>query len=174
MAISVILLMFLAALFVAAAVSDLASFKIPNALPLSMIALFIVFLLELSLGGHAMSMGDIGYHLLACVAGVLAGMALFAAGWIGGGDAKLFAAAALWLGWGVLFEFILALSLVGGALTFGLLALRRFLLPARLAGWPWLARLADPKAGVPYGVALATAALIVLPDTELFHVAMGT
>jgi prepilin peptidase CpaA len=172
MAISVTLLVVLTALLVAAAISDLASFTIPNAVPASMIALFIVFLLELALKGHAMSFSGVGYHLLAFLAGFVVGMALFAAGWIGGGDAKLFAAAALWLGWGMLFEFVIVLSLVGGLLTFSLLSLRRFLLPARLAAWPWLSRLADPKAGVPYGVAFAAAALIVLPDTELFRAAM--
>jgi prepilin peptidase CpaA len=44
-------------------------------------------------------------------------------------------------------------------------------LPQILADQPWIARLADRKEGVPYGVALAVAALTVLPDTELFRLA---
>jgi prepilin peptidase CpaA len=44
-------------------------------------------------------------------------------------------------------------------------------LPRLLSAQPWLARLADPNSGVPYGVALAIAALVVLPDTELFRIA---
>ena len=44
----------------------------------------------------------------------------------------------------------------------------------RCAAWSWVARLADPKAGIPYGVALAAAALIVLPDTELFAMTVGS
>jgi prepilin peptidase CpaA len=169
MAISILFMVFLPALLVIAAVSDLTSFTIPNAVPASIIGLFVVLLLELALAGHAMSFTTAGLHLLAGVAGLVIGMAFFAAGWIGGGDAKLFAAVALWLGWGVLFEYAIVLSLLGGVLTFGLIALRRYPLPARLAAWPWVLRLADPKAGIPYGVALAAAALIVLPDTELFR-----
>jgi prepilin peptidase CpaA len=170
MAISVVLLLSFAVLLAAAAISDLATFTIPNVIPGSMIGLFIILVLELALAGHAMSLTGAGFHLLAGVAGLLVGIGLFAAGWIGGGDAKLFAAVSLWLGWGVLLKYALTLSLLGGALTFGLLVLRRFMLPARFAAWPWLARLADPKAGIPYGVALAAAALMVLPDSELFRI----
>jgi len=172
MAISILFMVFLPALLLVAAVSDLTSFTIPNAVPASLIGLFVVFLLELALAGHAMTFTATGLHLLAGFSGLVLGMAFFAAGWIGGGDAKLFAAVALWLGWGVLFEYAIALSLLGGVLTFGVILLRRFPLPAPVAGWPWLARLADPRAGIPYGVALAAAALIVLPDTELFGIAM--
>jgi len=174
MAISILCLVFLPALLVVAAVSDLLSFTIPNAVPASIIALFVVFLLELALAGHALSFTATGFHLLAGLAGLVLGMAFFAAGWIGGGDAKLFAAVALWLGWGVLFEYAIALSLLGGVLTFGIIVLRRFPLPAKLAAWSWVARLADPKAGIPYGIALAAAALIVLPDTELFAMTVGS
>src|SRR5215831_17718175 len=170
MAISILLMVFLPALLVVAAVSDLVSFTIPNAIPASIIGLFVVLLLELALAGHAMSFSAAGYHLLAGLAGLVVGMAFFAFGWVGGGDAKLFAAVALWLGWGVLFEYALALSALGGVLTFGLIALRRLPLPEKAAAWPWLVRLADPKAGIPYGVALAAAALLVLPDTELFSI----
>ena len=45
---------------------------------------------------------------VSCGATMLALMfALFALGWIGGGDAKLAAAIALWLGWGVLLDYSL-------------------------------------------------------------------
>lgn len=168
MAISILLTVFLPALLILAAVCDLATFTIPNAVPASIIGLFVVLILELALAGQAMSLSAAGYHLLAGVAGLVVGMVFFGLGWVGGGDAKLFAAVALWLGWGVLFEYALALSVLGGVLTFALIALRRFPLPEKAAAWFWLARLADPKAGIPYGVALAAAALLVLPDTELF------
>ncbi len=174
MVISTLLTVFLPALLIAAAVSDLVSFTIPNVVPAAMIGLFAVFLLELALAGHAMSFTATGFHLLAGLAGLVVGIGFFALGWIGGGDAKLFAAVALWLGWGVLFEYAIALSLLGGLLTFALIALRRFPLPAKLAAWSWLARLAEPRAGIPYGVALAAAALVVLPDSELFQIASGS
>ena len=43
--------------------------------------------------------------------------AMFALGWIGGGDAKLAAAIALWLGWGALLDYSLSAAIYGGALT---------------------------------------------------------
>jgi prepilin peptidase CpaA len=54
-----------------------------------------------------------------------------------------------------------------------LLFLRRVPLPPFLMKYEWLARLADKNAGIPYGVALASAALMVLPRTELFRAAIG-
>jgi prepilin peptidase CpaA len=110
-------------------------------------------------------------HLTAGGVGLIIGMVMFALHWIGGGDAKLFAMACLWLGWDYMFDYALIASIQGGALTLGLLMLRRIPLPAFMAGQPWLIRLADPKAGVPYGVALAIAALNVLPNTEIFRLA---
>jgi prepilin peptidase CpaA len=100
-------------------------------------------------------------------------MVLFAMGWVGGGDAKLYAAASLWLGWNLFFEYTLIASLLGGALTLALLALRRVPLPAMLHGQVWLLRLADKHSGVPYGIALAVAALAILPQSELFRLAAG-
>jgi prepilin peptidase CpaA len=91
--------------------------------------------------------------------------AFFARGWIGGGDAKLAAATALWLGWAQLYEYLLYASLFGGALTLLLLEFRKRLLPPVLAKQPWLARLHEPNGGVPYGIALAAAALLVYPST---------
>jgi prepilin peptidase CpaA len=110
-------------------------------------------------------------HLLSGGIGLAAGMAMFAAGWVGGGDAKLFAMACLWLGWNSMFEYTVLASLLGGALTLGLLMFRQLPLPRVLAAQPWLLRLADRDSGVPYGVALAMAAVTVLPDTELFRLA---
>jgi len=46
-----------------------------------------------------------------------------------------------------------------------LLEFRRRTLPPALAGQPWLARLHEPDGGVPYGIALAAAALVTYPST---------
>lgn len=89
----------------------------------------------------------------------------FARGWIGGGDAKLAAATALWLGWSHLLEYLLYASLLGGGLTLVLLEFRKIDLPPRLMGYGWLERLHQPQGGVPYGIALAGAALLVYPAT---------
>jgi len=147
---------------------DLASFTIPNFLSLAMIALFGVFIFAAGL-----SASSIGLHLLAGLLGLVIGFALFALGWIGGGDAKLFAAVALWLGFSDLLSYALMASVCGGALTLALLGLRHWALPAVLARQPWALRLHDARSGIPYGVALAVGAFILLPSTEIFRLAVG-
>ena len=89
----------------------------------------------------------------------------FCRGWIGGGDAKLAAATALWLGWAHLYEYLLYASLLGGVLTLLILEFRKHSMPPTLANQPWVARLHEPAGGVPYGIALAAAALLVYPST---------
>jgi prepilin peptidase CpaA len=101
------------------------------------------------------------------------GFALFAFGYIGGGDAKLFAAVALWLGFATLLEYILYTALIGGGVALALLSLRSMPMPASFVGQGWAMRLHDSKSGIPYGVALAAAALIVLPHTDVFRLAAG-
>jgi prepilin peptidase CpaA len=86
-------------------------------------------------------------------------------GWIGGGDAKLAAATALWFGFDHLLPYLFYASLLGGALTLLLLSFRTLPLPQYLAAQQWVQRLHDKKSGVPYGIALAAAALLVYPDT---------
>jgi prepilin peptidase CpaA len=94
-------------------------------------------------------------------------------GWIGGGDAKLFAATTLWLGPQALFSYSLTTALIGGALTFAILLLRSMPLPMALAGQGWLVRLHDAKEGVPYGIALAAAGLLIYPDTPFMRALGG-
>ena len=171
MSIAFLVIAVLPALLVAAAVCDLMSYTIPNVIPGAMILLFGLFMILIGATGQGMSWSESGLHLLAGVIGLAAGMGFFAAGWVGGGDAKLFAAALLWLGWDALFDYAIMASIFGGVLTFALLALRQLPLPVFLIKQPWIARLSDHKGDVPYGVALALAALLVLPDTRVFEIA---
>ena len=90
------------------------------------------------------------------------GFTLFALGYIGGGDAKLFAAVALWLGPHDLLSYTLVATLLGGFLTLTLLGLRHLPLPAGLARQDWILKLHDNRSGIPYGVALAAGAFVVL------------
>lgn len=156
------------ALLALAAGWDLASFTIPNLLSLILIGAFVAFALL-----TGMSPGQAGWHALAGGVGLAMGFTLFAFGFIGGGDAKLFAAIALWLGFGNLLEFGLIASLFGGALALTLMSLRRFPLPGALGAQDWLQRLHDSKSGIPYGVALAAGALVVLPHTDVFRMALA-
>jgi prepilin peptidase CpaA len=161
---AVLVLMVLPALLALAAGWDLASYTIPNALPLALIAAFAVFGVAAGLPGAAL-----GVHLAAGLVGLAAGFAMFAAGWIGGGDAKLFAATTLWFGFADLLTYTLTSAVLGGGLTLLILMARRMPLPAGLIGQSWIARLHDAKSGVPYGVALAAGALLTLPESQIFR-----
>jgi prepilin peptidase CpaA len=143
-----------------AASTDLFTMKISNRVPLILAAGFCALA---ALDG--MPIADVGNHLAAGSLVLVVCFVFFSRGWIGGGDAKLAAATALWLGWAQLYEYLLLASLFGGALTLLLLEFRKRLLPPMLANQAWLARLHERDGGVPYGIALAAAALLVYPST---------
>ena len=87
------------------------------------------------------------------------GILLFSRGWMGGGDAKLSAAAASWFTLAELPWFALAVVLIGGALTLVLLPLRRALARPgeEPGGWAGLRR----GRSIPYGVAIAAGAILI-------------
>jgi prepilin peptidase CpaA len=144
-----------------AAASDLVSMTISNRVSL---ALIIGFFFVAWLTG--MGWADIGRHLLAGAVVLVVAFGFFSRGWIGGGDAKLAAATALWLGFSHLMEYLLIASVAGGILTLGLLQLRTLPMPAMLARQKWIARLHNFETGIPYGIALALAGLLVYPETS--------
>jgi len=164
----ILVLVALPLLLAAAASWDVASFTIPNFLNLALIAVFAVFAIAAGL-----SFSAIGWHLLAGAIALAIGFTLFALGHIGGGDAKLFAAVVLWLGLKDSLPYALLASGFGGGLALALICVRRWPLPAFLVRFRWVVRLHDSKAGVPYGVALAAGAFILLPSTEIFRLAAG-
>jgi prepilin peptidase CpaA len=92
---------------------------------------------------------------------------------MGGGDAKLAAATALWLGFSSLLDYLLIAAVAGGVLTLLILLMRACPLPRSALAWAWLSRLYDRKSGVPYGVALALAALVVFPHSRVWIAAFG-
>jgi prepilin peptidase CpaA len=152
-----------------AAASDLLTMLIPNRISLALIVGFAV----LAASGF-LSLGEIGLHVGAAGVVLACTFTLFAMNIIGGGDAKLAAATALWLGFDGLLDYLLAASLLGGLLTLGLLAARAHPLPNPLARLPFALRLHDAKTGIPYGIALAAAALLVLPDTSVWSAVVGS
>jgi len=158
----------LVALLILAGGWDLASFTIPNFIQAGLIFSFIAFALVVGL-----SMPIAASHLLAGFIGLAAGFTLFSLGYIGGGDAKLFACIALWLGLQDLLLYTLIASILGGGLTLGIMGLRKFPLPELFARKNWLAKLHDAKSGIPYGVALAAGLFVILPQTEIFRLAAG-
>jgi prepilin peptidase CpaA len=152
------------ALMAFAASSDLFTMTISNRVALALVAGF--FALAFASG---MSPADMLTHSGAALAVLAVTFTLFACGWIGGGDAKLAAATALWLGFDHLVAYLLYASILGGALTLLVIQFRGLPLPAALLGQDWVERLHRRNAGVPYGIALAAAALLIYPDTAWMH-----
>jgi prepilin peptidase CpaA len=145
-----------------AAVSDLTTYKIRNNLILTLLLAYLAFAPIVGITGQ-----EIGRSV--AVAGVVLflSFALFAAGWIGGGDAKLATVTTLWLGADHAVAFFLLLSVLGGVLAVIVYCCRNWPLPGRLANTAWIARLRARAQGgeLPYGVAITLAGLCVLPST---------
>ncbi len=151
------------ALMAYAAFSDLFTMTISNFVSLALVVIF--FVLAFALG---MSAKEIGLHTAAGVLVLFVTFAMFARGWIGGGDAELAAATALWIGFDRLADYSVSSAALGGLLTLFILMLRRYPLPPVLLGQTWVARLHDKANGVPYGIALAVAGLLLYPDTAIW------
>lgn len=152
-----------AALVAFGALKDAISFTIPNWISLVLIALFPAAALA-----NGVALPAIGLHLVVGVAVLVAGMVMFALRWLGGGDAKLFAAVALWMGWPALTTFLFGAAMAGGFLAIVLLSLRSAALrPLVVLGPPWVNRLATTGEGVPYGVAIAIGTFAALPVSPL-------
>lgn len=147
--------------------TDLLTMKIPNWISVALIIGNLGLSLAMGLSAH-----DIALNF-SCGAAVFVFTALlFSLGWIGGGDAKLATATAVWLGWGLILDYTLAASIIGGALGLAILMGRTLPLPPRLARQAWIARLHDARSGVPYGIALAAAGLILFPETSIWAAAV--
>lgn len=156
----VIRLLLFPALIAFAASSDLLTMTISNRVSLALAAGFLALAAI-----NGMSFHDIAMHAGAGALVLAVGFICFSFGWIGGGDAKLAAATALWFGFTYLLDYLVYASLFGGALTLFLIQFRLLPLPAMLARHGWIMRLHEKGGGVPYGIALAAAALIVYPKT---------
>ena len=143
-----------------AASSDLVSMTISNRVSL---------LLVVGFGALAVSSGmplaEILSHLGAAAVVLVMAFICFAMGWIGGGDAKLAAATALWFGFGYLLAYLIYAAVLGGVLSLALLEFRNYCLPLFMAKRAWIVRLHRRDGGIPYGIALAAAALLIYPST---------
>jgi prepilin peptidase CpaA len=151
-------------LMIIAAISDLASFRIPNWLTILTAALF--FPMAWLTG---MPLAEFGWHLLAGAILFALGFALFSFGLFGGGDAKLMAAAGLWFGTSQTMPFLVATALAGGALAASVAVWSLFMTLFEIHG-PGdesrigrAARKIRPK--LPYGLAFAVGAIVAFPKT---------
>ena len=156
----VIRLLLFPALMAFAASSDLLTMTISNRLSLALAGGFFLLMIVTGMSLHAE-----GMHVAAAAIVLVVAFVFFSQGWIGGGDAKLAAATALWFGFDYLLDYLIYASLFGGALTLAIIQFRKIPLPAMLARQGWILRLHETDAGIPYGIALAAAALAVYPKT---------
>lgn len=139
----------LAIALLAAAFTDLRSRQISNKLNAGIALGAPLFWWASGLGA-----GDIAWQLGIAAISLVVFAGMFALRWMGGGDVKLLTALALWVKPAIFLNLILAMALIGGVLT--------------LAFGAWhIARRQRDRLAIPYGVAIAGAALIVLADTYL-------
>lgn len=158
-----LLLVFPIAMVFAAAM-DLMTMTIPNRISLALVAGFLLLAPFSALGLKYILVN----HVLIGVAVLAIGIAMFSAGLMGGGDAKLIAAGALWIGYERLLEYVLSISIAGGVLALAILVYRQYVPSSAIARPDWAARLHQQGTGIPYGIAIAAAALLTFPTTRLY------
>jgi prepilin peptidase CpaA len=156
-----LLLVFPAAMAFAGAM-DLLTMTIPNRVSLALAAAFPV---AAAFAGLPLEQALL--HLSAGLLVLLIGILFFSQGWLGGGDAKLLAASALWIGLGDLVTYCAVVAILGGALALLILAYRRLPIAA-LPGPGWALKLHRADSGIPYGLAIAGGALWIYPQTLWF------
>ena len=168
-AIQTLLLSLFPALVIVAALRDATSMTIPNWISLALVAAYAPAALA-----AGVAPGVAGLSVALAVGALAVGIGMYALHWIGGGDAKLFAAAALWLGPPGAAPFLLWTALAGGVLAVTLLSARRM---ASISGFPvrqpWIGRLLAPEGDIPYGIAIAAGALMAFPDSPLMQALHG-
>jgi prepilin peptidase CpaA len=134
-----------------AAISDIRVRKIPNQVVLAILVLAIPWLM----------FGTLHWSLWALAAGAIAlavSFFLYSLGVVGAGDSKLFGAVALFVGLDHLWLLAVATALVGGLIAATSLAAR----PRRALVMFTMKGKGDFGRGIPYGVAIAAGALIVV------------
>ena len=147
-------------LVLAAAIGDVFTMRIPNWLNAAT-ALSVVPMAVLA----GMPLDVVQWHLLAGLVMLLFGFGLFARGYIGGGDAKLMAAAGLWVGWSALLPFVLVTTLAGGVLAIVYKLWQLVRTEQEVRDFVWLRRVLRADLELPYGIAIAAGAVWVYSGT---------
>jgi len=157
------ILAFFPALMALSASMDLLTYTIPNRICASLVLGYLAFAAPLGVPAADVLLN------ISCACVILAIVfVMFNLGWVGGGDAKMAAATALWLGWSSILGYGVAVAIYGGILTLIILGARMMPLPAALGRLAWVARLHDGKSGVPFGIALAAAGLVQYPGSRIW------
>lgn len=156
------------ATLVYAAYSDMRRLEVANSVSIVLALLFLPAALVFGL-----AMTDIGLHLAVGLVVLLAGFMLFSFGLTGGADAKLLAAAALWVGPGGLAHLLIFMALIGGALAVVILIVRAAAKSSAAARLPWLQEGRWRDAPIPFCVAISAAAILSLPSAGFWPTLLG-
>lgn len=167
MLLSFFILMIFAATMLTAALRDASTMTIPNWVSIMVLGAFFLCVPFVWQGFE-----HLGQHLIVGFGVFVFGFALFAFGWLGGGDAKLMAATAFWWTWPDLIMYAAYTTLAGGVLALFIIIGRKYV-PARVMTMPWMHRMFKDETKMPYGLALAFGALATLPQSEIFRYAAG-
>ena len=150
-----------------AALSDLFTMTIPNRISLILVGAFVVLLPFLHLGPT-----EIGLHFAGAAIMFCACFALFALNVMGGGDAKLLAASALWFGFNQsLLTFVVYVAYLGGLVTILILLMRSNTERIMAMGVRLPTSLTTAKK-IPYGVAIGIGGFLAYPSSPLFLAAL--
>lgn len=151
-----------------AAFSDLFTMTIPNRVSAILLCAFVLVAPLSGLG-----LAGMGVHLLAGLAVFAACFALFALNIMGGGDAKLLTASAVWFGFNSsLLAFLVYVSIIGGALTLLILAMRKRENTILATGLP-VPHLLFTAQKVPYGIAIGIGGFLAYPSSPLMQAALA-
>ncbi len=158
---------FPAALLIAAA-NDIYEFKIPNWISITLVAVYPLAGLAVGASPQVMIEGAI-----LGAAALTIGFFLFATRIVGGGDAKLLAATAPWIGLGGLGAFLFQTAIAGLVLAMAMSMFRKLPLLPIYAHAPWLIQLHERKKDLPYAVAIAAGGLLSFSQTPYFQLVIG-
>lgn len=103
---------------------------------------------------------------------LIVGFILFALNVLGGGDAKFTAVLAVWMGWPIIAQYLFLASILGGVLTLLIYGFRQVPIPANFLKMNFISRLYSKDEGVPYGIALGSAGLVMIYEIPVFQRAL--
>lgn len=147
-----------------AAANDLFTMKIPNKISLALIVSFALAALYVRLPLETALL-----HVGVGAAALVAGFVMFSLRLLGGGDAKLLAAGALWMGPDHAMLFIAYLTIFGGLLSAAVLFYRKYIPISAEAVPGWAVKLHVQGTGIPYGIAIAASGMLMYPSTVFYH-----
>ncbi len=145
------------------------TFRIPNLVSIALLAAYLAIAAALGTAWQIVAI-----HLACGLVVLVIGFALFELRMIGGGDAKLAAAAVIWLGVENLSEYVMIFSLIGGAFAVAILSLHSHDYGEGAKTVPLFRRIAEKATNrMPYGVPLGLAALLIYPHSQIWRALAG-